>query len=264
MSKIKYEPPWTGSYLGDYPIETIVGETRTKIGCYWKLQLDENRSFYCLVKKFRTSFNTILDEIKTSCRLIKLGTHTIKIGISLYLLIKVIPQTVTIECNGQTASIDVIHEDIPLSQYPIEYIDDENIQVIEKIFAFRYIMAINRTFESHIYMRRTNDSTGYYPVSFMESSVNFESKKEKLPSTVYSKWFLKQKKIVNVDMDTVDTLSNTVKSLLSLPIKGALDDQKVSAVATFRTRLENTINRIDKEQIWISSFVVQNIISKIY
>ena len=259
-----YNIDWHGSYLGEFPIDIIKAETRTAIGCYWKLELSEDQSFYCLVKKFKTTFNIIFDEFKESCRLTRLGTQITKIGNTLYLVIKVMTQTITFELNGKTVSINVVREDIPLSKFPPEYIDNTLYQTIGKIFAFRYIMAISQTWESHIYIRKAEKSNGYYAISFMESSVNFSSKREKLPATVYAKWFLRLKRIMNVDINTVDTLSNSVKSLLGLPQRRATTNQKISAIATFRTKLENIINRVDKEQIWMPSFAVQNIISKIY
>ena len=256
---------WDGSYLGQYPADVVKGETRNKIGCYWKLELSEKISFYCLSKKYRSSFNNILDECKRCCNLVPLGTHTIKIGKSLYLILQVATKKHTFQVGSKSVTIELVYEDIPLNKYPIEFIDEVTHEKIENLLAFRYIMAIPRTFENHIHMRLlTGDKVdGYIPISFLESSVNFTSTRERLPATVYSKWFLRQKKITSIDADTVDKLRRAIKRLIQLPNTNATLNQRISAVSHFRTEFERTVMRIDKEQIWMSSFVIQNILSKI-
>jgi hypothetical protein len=266
-------PSWDGSYLGKYNINIIQSETRTHIGCYWKLTLlldwngeEKEETFYCLAKRFRSYFHNILDETKKTVNLYKLGTHTIQIAKTTYLLIR--PASIKTEfenpLTGEKVSMDIVYEDITLNQFPPDMLTQTLASQIEDIFAYRYIMGIGCNFEKNIHLRYSSVG-GYYAVSFAEASVKFSTRRETLPSTVYSKWLLNIKRISNVDGYTnINKLKDVLSRMFKISQKSQDNLNSIpKSLSEFRSQLESIITRLDKEQIWISSFILDRILSQI-
>src|SRR5579872_4194413 len=79
---------WDGSFLGLYPRTIIVSSTVVAKLTYWHLNLD-GREIRVAARAVKDAFPCIVDELKTIFGLQKIGTHLIKVGGRLYLLIRV-------------------------------------------------------------------------------------------------------------------------------------------------------------------------------
>lgn len=226
MLRLKISPfSWDGSHLGSFTSDIVhwivdYGELH-----YCCLTVD-GVSVVSLIKQSKDRFPAIVDELKPIFGLRKLGTHTINLAGKLHLL------TYCRLVNGQ-----------PLDEPKLSNVEStaKYKDQVQDIFAFREILGLNSSFESSIRLR--DDGQEIYPVSFREASSIVEKEKTALPGTIISKWF---------GQTTVSTVTKRITGW-------SAQIDKVELVAELRKKIEGVINRIDKDFIFYSVYIVSRI-----
>lgn len=234
---------WDGSYLGIYPGTIILAKTKTTHGCYMKLQITdivENKpiDIYCLARLIKNFFPAIIDELKTIFRLPKLGTHTLHIDKGLYLIVKV------------PLSKGIIIEDRTLNEIPIN--PRNNLlfcQQVQEILCFRDLLALPASYERSIHVRYVEPYPPY-PLSFHENGMDFtEHKKPIISKHLMKKWFGET------------SVSTVLLRLLRISVEDLYNFHEI--LAKYRKDIEETINRVNKDSIWCSTFILSRLSNRL-
>lgn len=238
MSTQAYIPKWDGSHLGDFKANEISYHSSTNddetLLPIWTIKHD-NLTFTAMVKSSKDQFPCLADELKPLFGLLKLGTHMIKVGGKSYLLIKP-PSS---DCK-----------DVKLSN-PTDGKVSAPSSLLKKqvrsIYAFRYLIGMNNSNDSHIYIRHLKGFAPV-PISYIDTCPAGDKHTKKseinpLSLTVINKWF-----------DNCD-LSTTVKSIIGY---GSHDKLPV-IIMELTGKIEEVINRVNKEYIWITAFIVDRV-----
>ncbi|MCL6572889.1 MAG: hypothetical protein K6T88_14595 [Bacillus sp. (in: Bacteria)] len=237
---------WDGSYLGqisitditELQIETSVDGNeirRDPKARYYLIKINGKLIGPCLMKGQQSSFPCLIDEIKSIFRLPKLGTHQIKIGNNFCVIIQV-----QLDSNGAIIEEGTLKDAV--------YDGPENLlfrRKVQETFAFREILAVSKTCEKSIRLRTSWDGR-IYPISFREPGMIFRSKRSIIPNTVIKKWF------------NDVTISQTIISMMKTQ-----NMDLGSYLSEFRTKLEDIIHRVDRDSIWISSFIMDRLLSRL-
>lgn len=232
MPVLKISPfKWDGSYLGHFTMDIVHWTIDYADLHYYHLTIDDI-SIICLAKQIKDKFPAIADEMKAIFGLPKLGTHTIHLGGKLHLL------TYCHTVNGQIYAEPTLSSiEPPFSIMTIKQVQD--------IFAFRELLGLNISFESSIRFRSDGQKT--YPVSFRETSSVVEKQTIALPGTIINKWFVGT------------TLSTVTKRLVGW----SADVEDIVLIADLRKKIEAIIERIDKEFIFYSAYIISRIQNRI-
>lgn len=236
---------WDGTHLGQFHESIILAKTKTKHGRYWKIKIPltdkpEPREVevYCLAKIVKNFFPAIIDEIKPIFGLPKMGTHTLRIEGFLYLIIR-IP---TIR--------GIIIEDHCLNELTINPTTNMLFcRQVQEILCFRDLLALSSTYESSIHVRYMEPNHPF-PISFVENNMNFtENKRPVLSKRMIKRWF-------------GDTPINIV--LLRLMRIGKDDLRRFPEIlAKYRKDIEEAINRVNKDSIWCSNFILNRLSNRL-
>ena len=232
---------WDGSFLGEFKRDVILETRIANKDIYWHLRL-QNEEVYALSKPVKDSFACVCDELKIVFGLPKLGSHLIKFGKALFLLIRVPIKDGSIISELTLADVDKesnVHKNILFRQQ------------VQETFAFREILGLTQSFENSIRIRVPKNGL-YYPVSFSEKSNQLDKEKPTLPKTVHEKWFAELK----------NGITDVIKRLLCMPIDS--DTEVVTVIARYRKKIEDTITRVDKEYIWMSVYIIERIMKHLY
>lgn len=224
---------WDGSYLGEYKRDVIDIKTETKRGKYWNLTINDVK-ISCQIRTIKSFVPCIVDELKPLFKLSKLGTHSIKIGKTKYLMIKVF--------HGEQG----ILEDYRLNEFEPDKLNKGIISQVQAIYVFRLILGLTQNYDRSIHIRKVGDVM--YPLSFSATSMNpmncpFPS------SSVNKKWFTKY------DTD----FSKVLQKMLNIRTA----DDLVARLSEMRSTIERIIRRIDPDIIHESRFIVQHIQEKL-
>jgi len=226
MLRLKISPfTWDGSHLGSFKEDILHWMVDQGELHYCCLTID-NVSIIAIIKQTKDRFPSMVDEMKPIFGLHKLGTHTISLSSKLHLLIY---------CpliNGQLP----IEPKLSNFDKAVEFKEQ-----IQNIFAFREILGLNVSFESSIRIRTDGQIT--YPVSFREASSIVEKQTVALPGTIINKWFA----------------SSTVSAVAKRITGWSNNIEVIDLVTDLRKKIEMIINRIDKDFIFYSAYIVSRI-----
>jgi Fe-S-cluster formation regulator IscX/YfhJ len=219
---------WDGSYITNIKVIKDFNIKKTR---YWKFEY-QNIIDYCIVKTLEDNVKCLIDELKPVFGLSKLGTHRINYNSNRYIMIKA-NYTMT---NTHT----FIVYDMCLSE--LTNIDDKLIKQVQEIYAFRNIVGLVYNNDMAIIIR--NNKKFFYPISYREKTINF--KQNGLSDALYDKWF-----------------SNTTLSECICRLTGFdKDENKMGEkLNIYRKKIEEVINRVDKNYIWIVNFIIERIMS---
>jgi len=214
---------WNGSYLGVFDATIIKQRYYCNGNWFWDLA-DGTR---CLIRLCKNTQACLIDELKPIFGLDKIGTHTITVGVKLYLLMRSPPP-----------NQKIIH----LNEIP--FVNEQLVNGVRGIFAFRYLLQANKTNEKCIAIF-ANENNEIYPLDFDDDIIGKNYKKRgTLSKSLYKKWF----------EDYKEKISSTLVSLLNLEGK---DHSK--EYGDLRKKIENVFVRIDPENISMVNIITKRL-----
>lgn len=224
---------WDGSYLGEITDNNITAMTISK-QIYWKVTIGLSETI-CAARPIKDFFPMIIDELKPIFSLPKLGTHSVCKKKQLYLLLRV-PSTLTGE----------IQEELSLDELSLTYTDNILFtRQIQDILCFRDLLALSPSCESTIGVRCPHRGTPY-PISIRENKMSFGTYKPIMSKHTLKKWF-----------------PHNDYNLVIQRMTGNIGGDITTTVANIRTQIEDTINRIDRDVIWCSVFIVDRLLKRL-
>lgn len=223
---------WDGSYLGEITDANIVAAAFTSC-TYWKLRIGLSEAI-CSVKMIQSTVELILDELKPIFSLAKIGTHSIRRGNQMYLLTRV-PLTESGAILEEPSLVE-----IPTSEYTPQF-----EKRVREILCFRDLLCVYPNYEKSIIVRKDPDGL-IYPIGMCETKMVFGKDQAFLTQKMMQKWFKK------VDPSTV------VKTMIN-----PKNDDIAIVISQVRSRIEATINRIDRSMIWCSAFIIDRLMQRL-
>lgn len=225
---------WDGSYLGricNYNIDDYYEYGGTK---YWKLNV-MGHGKVCIVRSINDGTACVCDELKIFFGLSKLGTHTVRYHNKLYLLIEA-----KLDSEGD------IFEEITINNIMVNS-DPVFMQRIREIFTFREIFGLTITRERSIIVRWSDKSyIPPYPVSYIEKEMKPYGSTDIISNVIEQKWFEEI------------TIDEVVKSMLIYS-----NDSIIERISFIRGKIEDTVERIDRDLIWIVQPIIERLIQRL-
>lgn len=228
---------WDGTDITNIISDMTIYECKNNKITYWILRkLDSVTGIYndqtCIVRSCKNTTSCLIDELKPIFGLKKLGTHWCKINNRFKLLIKPV-----------TNKDGYIQEELKLNlcNFPIRKLLKLQIQ---EIFVFRELLGVTCTYESSIILRE--GANQIYPMSFYEPNMSLNDTKI-LPCKILEKWF---------NHTSVDTV---VKRLLKIHNIYNM----ASTLHDLRTKIEETIERVDRQNIGYKSIILNRITQRL-
>lgn len=205
---------------------------------YWTLRIGQDQTF-CLSRPIHNHLPLIIDELKRVFNLNPLGTHSVTKGNRLYLLIR-----------AYRDPDDNIIKEIPLSKVDIDPSTEPILRSqVQELFCFRDILALSSTWESSLRIRYPHRRSPY-PISYRETTMCFNTHRHIISNPVMKKWF--------ADI----TIGAVARRMVGIN-KENYDKDLSPVIANVRTKIEATINRIDREAIWCSAFIIERLMQRI-
>jgi hypothetical protein len=227
---------WNGSHLGEINTKQILNEYYFKNVRHWKLLFD-NKIYYCMVEVFKDNNRILIDELKPIFGLRKLGTHKLKFNNETYIIIK-LP---TIDVS----TFKLVLHPTYLNNVESDKMDDIFRKLVQKVYAFRYLMGIKRNGEADVIIMAENNNI--YPVSFLEPTIATDD--SRISNSVHENWFGRDNETI---CEAIKQMTNFDGREETLHIK----------VEEYRKKIEAVINRIDKNLIWNVNFIVQKLMTQ--
>jgi hypothetical protein len=227
---------WDGTDVTNIVTMADIFESKFNKNKYWVIQYtnpetNEKLEETCIMRVCKNSLPYLIDELKPVFGLQKMGTHWCRQGGKNRILIKTIK-----------TQEGYIKEEITLDMID-RYTNLMKLQV-QEIFAFRELLGVTCSYNSSIVIRESK--SGYYPVSFYEPNMVTVDKKV-IPFSVLDKWF---------DDSTIDTVVKRLCRIHSI-------DQMGNVLHDIRTRIEKTIERVDRRAISYKTCIVNRITERL-
>ena len=227
---------WDGTNVTDIISQSdIYGATYNKKH-YWVIRYtDPNTNMIseetCMMRTCKNSLSCLIDELKPTFGLQKIGTNWCVYKGKIKILYKNL-------CTPE----NYIKEESTLDKYDIK--DHLFRMQVQEIYTFRELLGITRSYDSSIIVRKSRD--GVYPVSYYEPNMMMEDKKV-IPFSVLEKWF------GDLSIDDV------VKRLLSIH---TIDKMAVT-VFYIRSSIQKIIERVDRRLITYQSCIMNRVIQRL-
>jgi hypothetical protein len=195
--------------------EGIYGET-----VYWNIFYNdkegENREEICIVRTSTTNISCLIDEIKPIFGLEKLGTHWCQLYKKTYILIK------PLIIDG------ILIQEISLHE--IGYLKELEKE-IQKIFVFRELLGITKSFEKNVVCRK--ERMQVKTLSFYEPNMMPFNENKVTPNTILDKWF---------NNTTIDEVMKDMFRIRKL-------EYLTSLLANLRKKMNYIVHRVDKNMV---------------
>lgn len=206
---------WDGSDVTELVKESLIEEGSYEKNTYWKLTHKDILE-YCIVRQSGTTIPCLIDELKPIFNMHKIGTHWIRYRGKKLILLRLIVKD------------EIIIQDITLDKIKFRQSLSHEVQ---KIFVFRELLGLSRSWESSIILRERNHFMR--PMSFYEPNMTPASEEKVIPNTVLEKWFK------NTSLDDVVKKLLKVEKLEDIP----------KTIHNLRTKMETVVNRVNKDEI---------------
>jgi hypothetical protein len=177
--------------------------------------------------KVKNTLPFILDELKPLLQLNKLGTRKITSGRHIYLLYKYHEEDVTLEAYSQDKKLN-------------NFLFDQ----IRNIYAVRELMGLAKNSQRNIIIRQEKGKN-VKAISIGENNCNIEQEKKQLSNKVMKECF------------TDKTLEQTVCQLLDYEHENNV--KKIAFLQTLRDNVDKIIQRVDKEYVWFTSYLIERV-----
>jgi len=226
---------WDGSYLGNFPRTCIKAKITVKNGFVFQIIKTDTFATRCILKRPRdASIPCILDELKVCFGLTKLGTHRIKISGRMYVMYK---------CTLN---------DIPLTKVPKTRITSHVEAEMRRLIAYRFLMCISHTQNTSFLIRKNTgsdnndidkDDNAFTPYSLIEPQTFIDQRTVDPSETFLKRWFGEK---------------DFHKDVMKVIPKKICEDW-TSFLYRFRPIIEDTIERVDSQYVWITAHLVEKI-----
>ena len=224
---------WDGSDVTETMEKTVRVEFKEDKNVYWRILFKDGTYLYCQVLNRKNALPIIIDELKPTFGLTKMGTHWIKVGKMIKMLIKV-----DLDSEKNIESI------ITLNKCDMEF-KKNFIRQVQEIFTFKELLGIPKIYESSI---RVIQKYKYsYPISSNEPYMRPENPSSVVSGTMIDKWF------VGTSVEEVTKRITHVTKYADIPER----------IFELRNQIQNTIERIDRDSITYSDYIIENILSRL-
>lgn len=237
--------PWNNTHLGIFSEDAIVLHLEYKNLKYQKIRIEEGKYVYASLKRLKTKFPLILEDLKEYFGIPRRGLHQIKIGRYEYLM-----YYIPIDLNG-----NMIWE-IPLNQCN-EPISKEFSCMVRDFLAFCEILYLRNSNESNILIR-LGALDKYIPIgknmnTFLTSRFDRNSIQSILSKTLYEKWFK--------DISLKDSVANIIRNT-PVARNTTLNSENLLAI-TFQIKsdVDKVVQKYDSNFIWLSHYINERIFS---
>lgn len=199
---------------------------------YWYTTI-KNVGQWVAVKPLKNMLPIIIDELKPLFGLTKIGTHIATVSGHNYIIFRQ---------NEQYQKDVRPFRDLRLSEAPRDMTNNGLFrQLVQYTYCFRMIIGVTCCFDRNIVIRKQNNWD--MPISTGENNVNFQ--KHRISKTTLNKWYGE----VRPDF-VLQTMLNLDES----------SPEEVSAtLSKLRSKIEATIMRVDKNEIWMSAYVMERV-----
>lgn len=215
---------WDGSYLGEFPKHCLKAKITVVNGFTFQIVKTDTFTTRCLLKCPRnTSVPCILDELKECFGLTKLGTHRIKIRGRMYIMYR--------------CTLD----DVPLTKVPKAKITPTIEAEMRRLIAYRFLLCISHTQNTSFLLR--GRGTCFIPYSFVEPQTLIDQHTVDPSETFVKRWFGEKE---------------FHKDVMKIIPKKICEDW-TSFLCRFRTIIEEKIEQVDSDYVWITAHLVEKI-----
>lgn len=218
--------PWDGTYLGKCEETCILGKLNThpfKMYCLCISGCITTPTWYPMHQS-KDAYPCIIDEIKTVMGLPKIGTHSLHIGNKLYILYNFHGHRPTLVSE---VNLDMMTSKMSKQQY------NKFKTTMQDAFVFRMIVGLTLNSNSSIALCQDGSPTSYRnKIDIKKDDKSFE-----ITEKCIKEWF-------------VDTIQESVRRLIQPSVRTSL----------MRVRIQEVVNRIDPEYVWVDSMIVERII----
>lgn len=234
VKEINFTPDmliWDGSCLGRYSNKRKIAklDTTTEIGQYFYININ-GFTFFSRYQRMTTMIPLVIDEIKETFGLNKLGTHHIYFGKTIYRLIR------------QSTVDDIFEESIDLCYVNnVKQMQSYLITEIQRIFVFRHLVGVISSPEKAICLRR--DEVGNLRAYSQVENQSTPMTPKPISKTCIKKWF--------TDFNT----SPRNVFIETFGIDGANDNEIYS---TIRSVCENVYRRFDPDNVHHARAIMTN------
>lgn len=238
---------WDGSDLGMLHPSSIIGSAMSVSKFrYWSLNIGGHKAI-CRVRSSRTTFPNIIDELKPVFGLPKVGTHRCTFGAKNYVLCRVNTDPTSGEIVEDTLLSQIVYDSKLPNGAPM--VTNLFVAQVQELFIFRELLGVTASYEKTVAVRISRSGKHYraYPLSFTESKMDPTLRERVIPETVIKRWFGD----TNVD--------KVVSRVLGINDRESL----TSGLASLRTKIEQTVRRVDAQSIWVSVFIIERAMSRL-
>lgn len=174
---------WDGTYLGVILDNQILQRFNDGKFEYWTLVIN-GQIITCSIKSSKNYTQCLIDELKPLFGLVKLGTHYANYRDKYVILVRA----------RTTPDGKFIVSDYTLNNDKSGELPEYLIPRLREIYVFRDLLGLNKSTDSSITIRKSDDTGELFAVSLIDSHI----KKERLidltvstylPDTVFNKWF---------------------------------------------------------------------------
>jgi len=228
-AKTEAKAKWDGSYLSSIGCKDVTIEY--KDGNFAIVTIKDLK-IEGYVNKVKSSLPAIIDELKPIFQLLKTGTHLFYSGRSLYLINK---------CDREhdTSLKDLEKEDHKLVTAYLK-------KQVQNILAFRDVVGVKGNNEGHIIVRREKGKViKAYSIKELYNEILKDN--SKLSSNMVKKWFDDR------------SLKDVIKELINYHEEDDNETYVVEYLKEFRELIEEKVLKIDKEYVWIVSYIIERI-----
>ena len=215
---------------------------------YWSLNIGGHKTV-CRVRLSKTTFPNIIDELKPVFGLPKIGTHRCICGHRNYVLCRVNANPVTGEIVEDALLSNIAYDTKLPNGAPL--VTSIFVAQVQELFVFRELLGVTSSFEKAVAIRVTSRQGGKhykaYPLSFTESKMDPTQRDRVIPETVIKRWF------------GTTSVDKVVSRILGINDRDSL----TSGLASLRTRIEQTVRRVDAQSIWVSVFIIERAMGRL-
>jgi hypothetical protein len=232
---INNDLPWDGSFIGKFPISSIIYKWKLERTVYYKILMSTTAEFknvlYCIPYKTKSKLPCIIDNIKHIFNIPKRGLHQIILGKSTYIIFFV-PITKDGELVWET----------PLNRLKNDHFlrkDEKFSKKIRYMITFCDILSLSNTEENILRIRDKQTIINFnYNISLQKEKVyDFTV----ISNRLYNKWFGDE-----------FSIKDTVKEIFNY------EDLDMICF-DLREKIDEIIKKYDSNYIWYSYFIVDRV-----
>lgn len=234
---------WNGTFLGKFDESVIINETSYCGLRYVLLNIKGFKTYGILVSSTALTPADLLciyDELKEIFGLVKTGTHSLTIKSKTYVVYRAI--------FTNNIQFDELLSDDVLNKY--KHLEDLKTKV-KNLLAYRHLLGVSPNSESGIKIRKSG--TGLiFPIS-LNDKFTVDKKEGVIKNGLrtmsdknFAKWF-----------PVGDSFADTIKKMLYFKT----EDDIPEMVDKIRDKIEEIVNRINKEFIWLENIVCRALVN---